>query len=616
MPSILAAVVLAHQLAFAPAPRVDTTRLLFSPVAPVPGSQVDVRYRPAPGLEGEDVLRLRARFRTAGDESYNYRMQQVDAGVLSPAADGTFRGSFTLDSATVYAVFAVEDTSGARVDDNDRRLWDLLVHDPYGRSLEHALIQKSNDLMGRNWRAAYEAARLRRTLYPDSPDASMLLHFFQAQVLPPDSLQTALAMHRVRLAQFDEALRDIADVDPDAIARMMWYARGVEDSAVEARWKARLLAEAPTQTHALQERIVYDLLPAHREDPAGRLAALEGLWREADPDADEVTGPGYSYLLRFGLRTARELGDEEAERTWAERYRLTGQDIRLGPDTPWRVRAEIAELRSDVHAARPLTLPVPAWQRRQEAPLQRAFGRLGDLLLAAGDSAAALQAYEEAAARQAWDVLFFQRLARIYRDMRRDHAAIELLARVAADPAAAVTPDSLRKLAGDAVTEKEWSDLLSSARQRLHKLVLAEEVDRALPGDPPLADFEGDWTSLSSLSRGKPTVVAFWSRFCGPSLQALPDLRELARDLAAEGVQIVAITDEPPSADLAAFLEENELGSLTIRHDLRREASQTFNQWGTPSYFLLDSDGRLRFEYSTLDSLRRQVRVLQNGRRP
>lgn len=610
IPSILAAVLLATPLVAAPAPQADTTRMHFAPASPDPGDHVEVRYQPNADLANENVLRLRTRFRTARDGPYDDGAQQVEASLLTRATDGTFRGSFTFDPSSVYAAFAVEDTSGRRVDHNDRRLWDLMVAGPDGRPLEAALVQTSNDLMGRNWQAAHKAAQIRRDLYPESPAAWSDLHFFQSQVFPPDSMARALADHRLRLAELDSALRDDPDVDPEVIANMMWYARSLKDSTVEARWQGRLLSEAPTETHALQERIVYDVLPAHREDPQGRLAALEAIWREADPDADEITGPGYSHLLRFGLQTARELGDERAERRWIERYRLSGQNVRLGPDTSERVRTEIAALTSDLHARRPLTMPIQDWQRRMEAPLQRAFGRLGDVLLAAGDSAAALKAYDQAVAREAWDVQLLHRLADLYSELGREHEAAELFARVAVDPAADVPLDSLRKRGVEAVGEAEWTDLVSSARQRLRDLVLKGAVDRALPADPTLADAGGGWATLSSLSTGRPTLVVFWSRFCGPSVQALPELKELARDLAAEGVRTVAITEEPPSAEFASFLEEHELADLPVRHDLRREASRAFNQWATPSYFLLDGDGRLRFEYSTLTDLRRQVGTL------
>ena len=88
---------------------------IFPVSAPTAGEVIAVEYTPVPELRGEDQLRLRARFRTSRDVSYNDGSDQVAAAELERGRGGVFRGLFTLPA---EAVFAVEDLTGERVDHN------------------------------------------------------------------------------------------------------------------------------------------------------------------------------------------------------------------------------------------------------------------------------------------------------------------------------------------------------------------------------------------------------------------------------------------------------------------------------------------------------------------
>ncbi len=219
--------------------------LTFHPSAPTAGAVITVEYTPAPELRGEDHLRLRARFRTSRDPSYNYGSVQVAAAELERGRGGVFRGAFTLPAEAVFATFAVEDLTGEQVDHNGQALWELLVHGPDGRPLATAFEQKSNDLTGRNWQEAHRASRERHELYPDDLDARLSLLFFQQQVLGPDSLEVAMAEHRATFARLDEEYRDRSDLDGNLIGLMWWYGLYLEDTTRIDRWRRRLIEEAP-----------------------------------------------------------------------------------------------------------------------------------------------------------------------------------------------------------------------------------------------------------------------------------------------------------------------------------------------------------------------------------
>ena len=69
------------------------------------------------------------------------------------------------------------------------------------------------------------------------------------------------------------------------------------------------------------------------------------------------------------------------------------------------------------------------------------------------------------------------------------------------------------------------------------------------------------------------------------------------------------IFDEPETHALQRFLADRKL-TFPVYGDAWREASRAFSQWGTPSYFVLDADGLVRFE-DRLNHIPAEVAVLQ-----
>jgi thiol-disulfide isomerase/thioredoxin len=151
----------------------------------------------------------------------------------------------------------------------------------------------------------------------------------------------------------------------------------------------------------------------------------------------------------------------------------------------------------------------------------------------------------------------------------------------------------------------------------LERTLAQASVDVLRP-NVEVADGDGTRMLLSDIVANRPTVVAFWSRSCAPSLSQLPELQELAERLETQGVSVVPITDEPISADLTAFLAERGI-DLPVYHDIRGEAIRAFDSWGTPMYYVLDAQGRLRFDHVQLQDVERFATALNRdpeGDRP
>ena len=141
-----------------------------------------------------------------------------------------------------------------------------------------------------------------------------------------------------------------------------------------------------------------------------------------------------------------------------------------------------------------------------------------------------------------------------------------------------------------------WQTRLAAAQkdfvQRTLALVRPLTIARAVP----VRSLDGNTVDLRTSLQGPVTVVAFLSRFCAPAIEVIPDLQRLATRLGQHGVRTVAIFNETSSsAELSAFLRKNDV-SLPVLLDHDKSASNVFQQWGTPYFYVVDGLGRIMSE--------------------
>ncbi len=576
--------------------------LRFSPAMPRRGDRVQVEYRAVATLGAEHRLVLRARLRTPLDQSYNGGMKVVSVASLTRDREGSFTGEFTLPPDVVFGAFVVEDEPTAHVDDNDGRLWELLVGDGRGTPAFDALDQRAHDLMGRNWEEGHATARRMVQLFPDDVRAWNWSFAFD-NWLGLDDSDSVKALQRARVAEFDTKWRNVRPVDPDLIGRIFWIARG-KDSTATAFWRARLLREAPTTSFAIQERfgVLLQSLWASK-DTARALAGFDTLWAEASRDRLlQVAG------MAFDL--ARQTADTATTRRWSERIisgsidpiaqeRSMAQQfatmVRFRGEGIDRLRLAIRRLDSLPETARPLGDTRKKREETVSRIRRRSMAALGRALVADGKKREGLEVLR-ASAQDGWDLSVLRSAREASLAAGDTVGALRFAALIAKDPRsdiASVAAD--RTLATRVIGASAWDAALSAAEPAFTERMLAQAPTTSVRGRARLRDLSGTSTDIATLAAGHVTVIAIWSRGCGPAVDDLPNMDRVATRLAATGVRTISVVNERTlTPGLTAFLAEKKVRMKTYL-DSHGELTTAFNSWGTPAYYVLDAEGRIRF---------------------
>lgn len=595
----------------------DSPRLTIDPAAPAAGAEVTVRYRPAEALTAEQLV-LRARLRTPRDDSYNHGFRYHSLTELRRGADGVYTGRFRVPDGVVYAVLAVETPAADWADDDGGRPWELLVHGPDGRPLYDALRQRFNDHMGRDMRQVLASARQAAELYPDRPEAWIMLAAAESWSAGAAETDEAREARRERSRAVATRIGARGDLSADELSDLTWLVRGTPEAET---WRAQLARDYPGHPGVVMERM-FAARRDHADDPAALLATYEELWTAMAAGGEPADAREESIRMEVAAMALRlaAAGDRPAPvDAWARRFRELAPPDRqaatmLGIPALREVGIEVARQEIDrLRALRPedreLGRTLDDQRAAQLAAIGRLQGRVGQTLIAAGRVQDGVAELREAVAR-APVVAFLRALGDAALELGDTDTALDAWARTAANPATpAAFADTVRERLGDAFDPTRWDRVRHAALDDLARAALDRAVRRPLP-DLVLASADGHRLPFARLTEdAEATVIVFVSRYCGPSTQAMPRIQALAAELAGRGVVVLPVTQDPVGLGYPESYSEAGV-DIPVYHDITGDASNAFNVWGTPSYYLVDRHGAVRFERTSLTAIPLELRAI------
>jgi len=107
--------------------------------------------------------------------------------------------------------------------------------------------------------------------------------------------------------------------------------------------------------------------------------------------------------------------------------------------------------------------------------------------------------------------------------------------------------------------------------------------------DFQLTSFKGASVSTQPRS-GKVLLLDFWEVWCGPCVESMPKVQELANKYGSQGLDVVGVLMDPDSQDSAERLLNRKAISITQAFG-NPELKEYFRVYAIPQYVLVDQDG-------------------------
>lgn len=109
-----------------------------------------------------------------------------------------------------------------------------------------------------------------------------------------------------------------------------------------------------------------------------------------------------------------------------------------------------------------------------------------------------------------------------------------------------------------------------------------------------LVDGEGVAQDLTAY-QGDVLVINLWATWCAPCIREMPDLNHLAKAVAGQGVQVLAVASGRQGAQTPEeFITTRALDALTLVKDHRMDLLQAAQKNGLPTTIIADKTGQIR----------------------
>lgn len=555
-----------------------------------------VEYETISSLSAEPALRARIRYWIPDSLRFTQTRAGFVAIELNRQDAGRFGGVAHLPPGTVYAMATVEDERGDRIDTNRGRFWEYIERDRKGQPTVRARLYQLLATEEFTPSRVGEVAELAVTEFPERADFWTPLLVFRHGTAANASDHTPSQTARARLNLLDSAARK-GDPGPGEIHALSVLSRLLDREDLEASWQARLTSGHPRHEYASQTRlreIVFSSMTIGE-----KLDALDESWRIAPMPATAHVGLQFSY----------EAADHAITRVWLDRY--TSESVLRDS----RLDVEMVERMVSVTSLRPLAeewilerldhsldwlgsdRPLDQTRSNFEAETVESRARLnlflGRLRLARRDVPGGFKAMERAAAL-GWDPSSFLELARLHRTWGSVVRASEFLALAQSDPVVPLEPQLPGREDRQALDPTE--DQMTFARAAWREHVMSSLLDEPVDLYAHIRTASGEETTLREAAGGGVTVVVHsWDTSAVPAT-SLALLHKNVPNLAAAGARALLITVDPDSPRETTSTPGKRPPSIPSYYvDERFEVWETLGAWRGVQYFVLDTNGTLRY---------------------
>jgi cytochrome c biogenesis protein CcmG, thiol:disulfide interchange protein DsbE len=114
-----------------------------------------------------------------------------------------------------------------------------------------------------------------------------------------------------------------------------------------------------------------------------------------------------------------------------------------------------------------------------------------------------------------------------------------------------------------------------------------------LAPDFRLLTTEGEELQLTAL-RGQPVVLNFWATWCPPCRAEMPELEQLQRQYAADGLIVLGVDQGETAEAVTGYARGVVQTTFPLVLDIQLEASKAYQVRALPTTFFVDAEGRIR----------------------
>jgi len=101
--------------------------------------------------------------------------------------------------------------------------------------------------------------------------------------------------------------------------------------------------------------------------------------------------------------------------------------------------------------------------------------------------------------------------------------------------------------------------------------------------------------TLSAL-RGKVVYLTFWASWCNPCRQEMPFLVALRNQYAAQGFEVLALSEDQDLPASMEFIESFEV-PFQVASDAEGQVLAMYQVEGMPTHFIIDRRGQVRYSH-------------------